>query len=982
MKRSAAAVLVVTAFAACDSPTEPNHRAVQRVALEQVVTDEVAADDSLRRYSFVASETGFHGVFVQVLEGYATLIVRDSATLGVRTSEFFDPRTGDLHSEATVPFVLTSGTTYFVDVIAQPFGSTAKFRFQVHQIDPDPEHQLISVTYGIGDTISNESIDDILDFDDFTTTATAGQEIVAAIKATGVPGPEGITLAIFDAAGFFQTYTFTSAGQPGSVTSAFTFPTTGTYRFRVQGVYGAQGRYTGPYRFWTYFVNRAPERRSATVAANTEIAGEDLAPAGDIDEFTFQASAGDEYNVFLQSSRAALVRMQAFDEGGNYVAFVDAVPADTGLFAHATGRFQRVAAGPVKLRVFGESDHSVTDTGAYRFYVYKVNPAPEHVPAAIALGDTVAGESIDRPGDVDEFTFSGNAGDEMNLAFQSLPSSDVLRADIVSPGNQSIANAQTFSSDTTLYQSVTGTFTLPATGTYRVRVASPNSRSSNEVGPYRFFLYRINRQPETRPATLALGDSVSGEAIDVAGDIDEFRVAVPDSTGALLVVELAAAPQGSSVVTAELVDSVTGQVQGSASIGTAGTRSPSGRLRLGPGTHIVRVSTGYYLPTLRGPYRIWLYAFSWGPETVSNMFAIGDTVSGESIEPWGDSDLFHFYGVRGQHVNLKFQGLDPAGGINGLVASVRPPGQSYGLTAAVFTQMSAPSLESFQSMRLDLPATGWYDLTIADPVLGLEARGPYRFALVPEDSLPEHVSPALVPGDSVGAERIDTPGDWDQFSVTAAPGQELGLIFDGKDGDAEPFPYVRARNPANDDSLAGTVGQSERFTGPFTVPPGGQVKITVYEPASFFRLCSDATCGSAFRFVGPYGLKVVSVNRAPESAAAAYTVGDTLRGEAIETIGDFDEFTSPGTPGEPLAVFFRMTAPPVGPAGYGLTIEIINPATGDTLAGRGVQTFGQQFWQVGSFNVPAGGSFVIRVRGTGTFGEGLMTGPYEFVIKP
>ena len=749
----------------------------------------------------------------------------------------------------------------------------------------------------------------------------------------------------------------------------------------MQGIYGARGRYTGPFRFWTYVINRAPEHHAAAVNYDTEITGEDLAPAGDVDEFSFYADAGSEYNIFLQSARSPFVRLQAFDPAGNYVAFVDAVAADTGLFAHGTGRFLRASAGAVTLRVFGESDHSVSDTGAYRVYIARINPLPEHIAAAIVLGDTVAGESIDRAGDVDEFTFSGNAGDEMNLAFQALPSSDVLRVDVFSPMNQSIAYAETFFADTTLYQSVTGVFTLPVTGSYRVRVASPNSRSANDTGPYRFFLYRINRQPESTPATLTLGDSLAGESIEVAGDIDEFRVAVPDSTGANLVVELASPPQGSSVISVEIVDSATGQAKGGASIGTAGVRSSSGRLRLGPGMHILRVSTGYYLPTLRAPYRIWLYGFSWGPEIVSDTFTIGDTVSGETIEPWGDADVFHFYGVRGQHVNLKFQGLNPGGGIHGLVASVRPPGQTFGLAATVFTQLSAPSLESFQSTRLDLPATGWYEVGIAGAANLIEERGAYRFALVLEDSLPEHHASSLIPGDSVGNESIDTPGDWDQFAVTATPGQELGIIFDGKDGTVDPFLYVRALDPANDDSLAGTVGQSERFTGPFTVPASGQVKITVYEPVGFYRTCSDATCGSAFRFVGPYGLSVVTVNRAPESAAVAYTVGDTLRGEAIATIGDFDQFTSSGTPGEPLGVFVRMTAPPVGQPFHGLTVEIIDPATGDTLAGRGAETFGQQFWQVGSFNVPAGGNFVIRVRGTGFWGEDLTTGPYEFFIK-
>jgi hypothetical protein len=45
------------------------------------------------------------------------------------------------------------------------------------------------------------------------------------------------------------------------------------------------------------------------------------------------------------------------------------------------------------------------------------------------------------------------------------------------------------------------------------------------------------------------------------------------------------------------------------------------------------------------------------------------------------------------------------------------------------------------------------------------------------------------------------------------------------------------------------------------------------------------------------------------------------------------------------------------------------------------QFFGQAFGRVGSFAVPASGSFLIRVRGTGTWGEDITTAPYEFFIR-
>jgi hypothetical protein len=257
--------------------------------------------------------------------------------------------------------------------------------------------------------------------------------------------------------------------------------------------------------------------------------------------------------------------------------------------------------------------------------------------------------------------------------------------------------------------------------------------------------------------------------------------------------------------------------------------------------------------------------------------------------------------------------------------------------------------------------------------------GPYRFALTALDTMPEQAVPALVPGDSVTTEQIDTPGDWDQFTITAAPGADLGLIF--QSSATVSYPLIVAFNPATGDTIARTVGQFVRFAGPFPVPSNGQVVVAVYEPPSRFYECYDATCGGVFRFTGGYRFNVIRVNRPPENVSATYTVGDTVRGEAIDT-GDVDEFTSSATPGTWLTAYLRVTAQPI-PAGHGLTLEIIDPATGDTLAGKGTEVFGQsQLFSVGSFTVPPSGNFLIRVRGSGFFGDEIITAPYEMSVKP
>ena len=270
-----------------------------------------------------------------------------------------------------------------------------------------------------------------------------------------------------------------------------------------------------------------------------------------------------------------------------------------------------------------------------------------------------------------------------------------------------------------------------------------------------------------------------------------------------------------------------------------------------------------------------------------------------------------------------------------------------------------------------MSGAGWSD--------ALSERGPYRFAVEPLGAAPEHGSSALVPGDSVATEAIDSPGDWDEYTVSATPGQDVGVIVHSTRTDFL-YPYLRIFDRMTGDSLV-TALYGDHLAGPFRVPASGEVGIAVYQPDGFFRFCYDATCGGVYRFVGPYAFRVIPINRAPENVPAAYTVGDTVRGEAIYPAGDIDEFTTTAVPGETLTAYIRLTAPPVGEQFHGLTLEVIDPATGNTLIGSLAQFFGQTFNPVGSFAVPAGGSFLIRVRGSGTFGDELTTALYEFFVS-
>ncbi len=973
-----AAALITGAFVACESPFEPRGEG-ERVPIGLVIEGRTSVD-SIRTYSLAAEPKQLFVVFLEALQGGVYLDVRDSAR-GFVTAELVASAGGPtLEQNATNVFGAANGAVYRISVAPTTTGAAARFQFKVYAIDTMPE--LVQDVLSFGDTVTGETIDPMVDLDWFHAHGVADQEIVTVVEPDGPAGSGSVFLTVIDeSANGFLGYVFADAGTANRLTTGrMRLIATHDYLFAFGSVTSnAYPRYRGPYRFWTYRINRAPEHRGASIPFDTEIRTERIDRAGDIDEFTFVANPGADFNAFVQSSSRA-VQLEIAPPTGPAFAAAGSVTTDTSLFAHATNPFQITQAGTYIVRVSGANPYQVADTGGYRFYLYAIDRRPEHVPQSIAPGDTVTGEDIGLPGDIDEFTFSGAAGDEFEASFQALNGSAEtrLQLDVLDSTGTILRWAQSVGTDTSLLRQVTGRFALPVAGTYRLRISGvPSYGPDLNGGAYRLVLYRIDRRPEALPQTLAFGDSLSGESIDVPGDVDEFHVTVSDSSGANLAI--AAESPLDAGLPVQLVDSATGQVVASASTPQVGTRAASGRIRLAPGKYIVRVGSSgdiYDRSTLHGPYRLWLYRFGFGPEAVSDTFAVGDTVSGESIEPWGDEDRFHFYGRRGQHVNVAVQGL--AGSSAGSFQTViSPPGGSPAPgwpNATLVSPTATAALADHQTMRLDLPATGWYGLSVSGGTIA--DRGAYRFVVESLPSGPEQVNAGLVPGDSVTTEPIDPLGDWDEYVVTATSGQDLEIVYDGRQGG---YPYLRAFDPVTGDTLAGTAGPVLRIAGPFRVPPIGQFHVALFEPGGFYRFCYT-TC-DAFHFVGPYAFKVVPVNLAPESVPAPYTVGDTVRGEAIASVGDVDQFTSSATPGEQLAPFFRLTTQAV--VDSALALEIVDPGTGAILWGYGAAYFGTSYGSTFSpFTVPASGSFVIRVRAYGYFEElGFGTGGYEFFVR-
>src|SRR5262249_49307248 len=89
-----------------------------------------------------------------------------------------------------------------------------------------------------------------------------------------------------------------TAAQGWLVTPRADLPYTGTYRIHFSSFNG----YHGAFAFVVYDISDAPEHRGPVMPVDTEVANERIDRPGDLDEFSFQATAGQEYNAFVQAA--------------------------------------------------------------------------------------------------------------------------------------------------------------------------------------------------------------------------------------------------------------------------------------------------------------------------------------------------------------------------------------------------------------------------------------------------------------------------------------------------------------------------------------------------------------------------------------------------------------------------------------------------------------------------------------------------------
>ncbi|WP_420130445.1 hypothetical protein [Longimicrobium sp.] len=611
-------------------------------------------------------------------------------------------------------------------------------------------------------------------------------------------------------------------------------------------------------------------RELPVLGAGAPVSG-NVAPAA-ADSFAL-ALPGGEFRVLLRATSGSLADslvVSVISESGAVITTALSVGTDTDITAQATAWLNPQADARWKVEVRGQGPN---DGGAYTLQLFQRNAAPERAAAALTPGQAVDGEVLDVPGDVDEFTIDGSAGEEWILFGQSLAQAGaVLRMELVERSSGQVIGTGTAAAPTPALESQsTGRVVLPRAGAYLVRIFAEQKEGVR--GAYRIRLDRVNRAPETRTAPAVLGD-VLAETIGSVGDVDEFTFTAVAGQEMNVLVQLQQGMSSGLHVQVLRLGQLVREMEATApaaSLDVEGT----GRFTLeSAGPYTVRVfgQPQGTAATATGAYRLELYPVDRRAEAGGQLRLDGAPVAGAIDRP-GDVDEYEFPGTAGQLVVIA--ATHPAG--SGALQAVL-----MGPVNSLTTAELSPDQTSGYSFRVILPVNGTYKMRVWAPASDPMAFGPFTVEAYTVSPAPEHVSATLAIGQTVTAERIDRPGDLDVFTFAGQAGRTVNL-FAGVPANAPGIP-VAVRAEPHPHTFIFTYGGPMSMDGPST----GRIAL---ENVNYVVTVDPQQLGSdSQRYQGPYGLRLFGIDRRPESGSAAYVLGDTVSGEPIYPAGDIDEY--------------------------------------------------------------------------------------------
>jgi hypothetical protein len=253
---------------------------------------------------------------------------------------------------------------------------------------------------------------------------------------------------------------------------------------------------------------------AATVATNGSPTSGSILVAGQTNSYTFTATAGENLQVRLAKIGGTMVvRMDLYGPSGNLItwSYSPNVASIVNAAATTTGTYTVVVSDYTNSGTTGNSG-----TGTYNLYATRsIQASPEAT--ALTTGQPTSG-TIDS-GDLDTFTFTATAGENLQVRLAKTSGTMVVAMDLYGPSG----NLITWSYSPNVASIVNAAATT--TGTYTVVVSdktNSGTTGNSGTGDYNLYVARsaIGAAAED---TVLKSQNVAGQ-IDL-GDLDTFKVA-------------------------------------------------------------------------------------------------------------------------------------------------------------------------------------------------------------------------------------------------------------------------------------------------------------------------------------------------------------------------------------------------------------------------------------------------------------------------
>jgi len=615
-----------------------------------------------------------------------------------------------------------AGTTYLIEVtsaggpVSRPQDATLVFAFRFSGAggpfatptsfslettsngtvnETEPNNTLTTANSIVPDVTITGTLTPTGDVDFFAFEANAGQHVTIDVDAQSLTSrsPADTIVTLYDSSGRQLAENDDESADTRDSLLRFTIPTAGRYAFRIRDValrggpnftYRARVTLAGsppPSRFTESEPNNSIAQAN-TITPNVTVRGA-LDPAGDVDFFAFQASAGQRVRIDVAAKRltpssAADTIVALFDSSGRKLAENDdRAPGQLDSLLEFTvataGRYA------FSIRDFGNKggpnftyEVTVTLTGGAPARVNESEPNNTFAQAQTITPDVLIVGRLDPAGDVDFFSFSAAAGQRLTVDINARSLTPPSEADTVVTLFDS--NGQPLAENDDAGGSLDSflTFEIPRSGQYVVRIRnfSPKGGSSYT---YEALITLTGAAPpppgavtESEPnnspaqATAITPNVTVSGTINPAGDVDFFSFEA--RRGQQLVIDLDARSLTPSSPLDTIVTLYDGNGRQLAENDDA-EGSTDSRLRFtipADGRYIFRVRSfdGKGGPDYRYRATVTLSGAARPQESEPNdQFAQAnrlapDTPMMGTIDPAGDADVFFFDSERGRTVTI------------------------------------------------------------------------------------------------------------------------------------------------------------------------------------------------------------------------------------------------------------------------------------------------------------------------------------------